>query len=102
MGVNLVASTDAGWSLNPFGEYWLVMELFVRAGGTAIQALTTGTRLAAEALRVADTIGALAPGKLADLAIVDGNPSEQIEDLRRVRAVMRSGRMLVQDGRLLP
>jgi imidazolonepropionase-like amidohydrolase len=102
IGVNLVASTDAGWSLNPFGEYWLAMELFVRSGATTIQALTSGTRLAAEALRVSDTIGTLESGKLADLAIFDGNPIEQIEDLRRARAVMRNGQMLVQDGRLLP
>lgn len=94
MGVKLVASTDAGWSLNPFGEYWLALELFVRSGATAVQALASGTRVAAEALRMGDKVGTVQPGKLADLVVVDGDPTENILDVRRVRAVVRSGRVV--------
>ncbi len=63
MGALVVASTDAGWSLNRFGEYWIGMELLVRAGATPLEALTTGTRIAAKAVGLADKLGTLGQGK---------------------------------------
>jgi len=72
MGALVVASTDAGWSLNRFGEYWIGMELLVRAGATPLEALTTGTRIAAKAVGLADKLGTLGPGKIADLTVVGG------------------------------
>jgi imidazolonepropionase-like amidohydrolase len=36
-------------------------------------------------------LGSIAPGKLADLIIVDGNPAERISDIRRVTLVMKDG-----------
>jgi imidazolonepropionase-like amidohydrolase len=99
MGAVLVGCTDAGWSLNPFGEYWLGMELMVRAGATPSQALGAGTRIAARALRLHDTLGTVEPGKVADLTIVEGDPTQRISDLRHVRAVFRDGRLVVHNGR---
>jgi imidazolonepropionase-like amidohydrolase len=87
MGAAVVASTDAGWSLNPFGEYWLGMDLLVQAGATPSQALAAGTRIAARALRLDSQVGTVEPGKIADLTVVEGDPTRQISDLRHVRSV---------------
>jgi imidazolonepropionase-like amidohydrolase len=100
MGALVVASTDAGWSLNRFGEYWIGMELMVRAGATPLQALAAGTRIAAEGIGLGDKLGRLASGKIADLAVFAGDPTAKISDLRNVRAVLRSGRLVAQDGGL--
>lgn len=99
-GVRLVASTDAGWSLVPFGEYALTVELLVRAGATAREALTGATRLAAEAVGLKDEIGTLEPSKTADITVVAGDPFEDVKRLWDVRAVLRGGRLLVADGGL--
>jgi adenine deaminase len=41
----------------------------------------------------ADQYGSIAPGRIADLVIVDGSPAERIRDLRRTRYVVRAGRV---------
>ena len=41
----------------------------------------------------ADSLGSIAPGKLADLIIVDGHPEQRISDIRRVTYVMKDGRV---------
>jgi len=49
------------------------------------------TSLSAEALRMKDTIGAIAAGMQADLVAVDGDPLTDITALRRVAFVMKAG-----------
>jgi imidazolonepropionase-like amidohydrolase len=99
-GVRLVASTDAGWSLVPFGEYALTLELIVRAGASPRQALIGATRLAAEAVGLGRQAGTLEPGKWGDLTVVDGNPFEDIARVEHVRCVMQGGAVVVDDGGL--
>jgi len=99
-GVRLVASTDAGWNLVPFGEYALTLELIVRAGATPRQALIGATSLAAQAVGLGDEIGTLEPAKAADLTVVSGNPFEDISQMWKVRGVLRSGRVMVKNGGL--
>jgi imidazolonepropionase-like amidohydrolase len=62
-------------------------------GDTPMDALMSGTSVAAESLGMADTIGALAPGMEADLVAVEGNPLEDITAVRRVVFVMKHGRI---------
>lgn len=101
MGARFVASTDVGWAHVAWGEYALVMELFTQTGASPLEALATGTRVAADAIGLGDQIGTLEPGKIADLTIVAGDPTTRVSDLRNVRAVVRGGRLLVDEGRLV-
>jgi imidazolonepropionase-like amidohydrolase len=64
----------------------------VREGGQRpMDAIRSATSVAAQALGLADRIGALAPGLDADIIGVDGDPSRDVTALGRVRFVMRQG-----------
>ena len=64
-----------------------------------MEAVVSATSLGAEALRLGDRIGAVAPGYEADLIAVDGDPSKDITALRRVAFVMKGGRVYRWEGR---
>jgi imidazolonepropionase-like amidohydrolase len=68
------------------------MELLVEAGLTPLEAIVAGTLQNARFLRIADRLGTVEPGKLADLVLVEGNPAEDIRAMREVRRVMLNGR----------
>ena len=63
------------------------------AGATPMRALVAATSVNAAALGLGDEIGTLAPGFEADLIALDGNPLEEIEAVRRVRFVMKGGKV---------
>ncbi|HWY47917.1 MAG TPA: amidohydrolase family protein [Bryobacteraceae bacterium] len=66
----------------------------VRDGGQpAMEAIISGTSLAAESLRLGDKIGSIAPGMEADLVAVAGNPLEDITAVRNVVFVMKGGKV---------
>src|SRR5262249_45187071 len=72
-------------------------ELFVREQEGAkkpMDAIISATSLAAESLRLQDTIGSIAPGLEADLIAVEGDPIQDITALRHVTFVMRAGRLI--------
>jgi imidazolonepropionase-like amidohydrolase len=62
-------------------------------GDKAMDALISGTSMAAESLGLADKIGSIGEGMLADLVAVDGNPLEDITAVRRVVFVMKGGKV---------
>lgn len=91
-GARVVAGSDAGVTLTPFDDFALELELLTRdLGLTADQAIAAGTSVAAEALGIADRVGTLEPGKLADLLLVAGDPRRDIGNLRKVQGVFRDG-----------
>ena len=61
------------------------------AGFSDAQALIAGTRDAADALGVLDRVGTVEPGKEADLLLVDGDPTRDINSLANVVAVFKGG-----------
>jgi imidazolonepropionase-like amidohydrolase len=85
-GVPLVPGTD-GSSFN--GE----LELYERAGIPPAEVLRIATIVSAKAMGDDKTHGSIAPGKVADIIIVDGRPAERVADLRKVERVMRAGRL---------
>jgi imidazolonepropionase-like amidohydrolase len=60
-------------------------------GDKPMDALITGTSMAAESLRMGDKIGSIAPGMQADLVAVKGNPLDDITSVRNVVFVMKGG-----------
>jgi imidazolonepropionase-like amidohydrolase len=66
-------------------------------GDTPMDALMTGTSVAAESLGMADKIGSLAPGMEADIVAVQGNPLDDITAVRHVVFVMRHGQIYKND-----
>jgi imidazolonepropionase-like amidohydrolase len=72
----------------------------VRDGGQpAMEAIVSGTSLAAESLRLGDKIGSIAPGMEADLVAVAGNPLDDITAVRNVTFVMKSGQVFKNTAR---
>jgi imidazolonepropionase-like amidohydrolase len=58
---------------------------------TPMQAIRTGTAVAAELLGWSDRAGTIEPGKWADLVAVSGDPLKDITELQRVNFVMKAG-----------
>ncbi len=74
------------------------LELYVQAGLTPEEALATATINPAIAFGLSQQTGSLAKGKLAELALIDGDPSQRIGDLRQVELVMRDGKIMEAQG----
>jgi imidazolonepropionase-like amidohydrolase len=73
------------------------MALLVGAGLTPLEAITAATRRGAQLLR-ADSLGLLAPGKVADLVVVSGNPARNIAATRNIAMVIIRGRVIRPDS----
>ncbi|MGQ0585612.1 MAG: amidohydrolase family protein [Gammaproteobacteria bacterium] len=86
-GVPLVAGTDDTPGFVLHSE----LELYVRAGIPPAEALRIATWNGAKYTRTLDRLGSITPGKLADLVLVDGDPTVDIGDLRRIGLVMKDG-----------
>ncbi|MTD55594.1 amidohydrolase family protein [Amycolatopsis pithecellobii] len=95
-GVRLIAGTDAGWRDVGFADLVDELLLLQRCGLPAIDALASATRVAADALGVGARAGRIAPGYTADLIAVAGDPTVDLEVLRRVRLTIIGGRPLDQ------
>jgi imidazolonepropionase-like amidohydrolase len=67
------------------------MELMVRAGVPPMEVIGAATRLPAEWLGIGDKVGTIAPGKSADIIIVDGNPLLHMQELKDVVYVLKEG-----------
>jgi imidazolonepropionase-like amidohydrolase len=86
-GVPIVAGTDAMAGF----AYHRELELYAEAGIPAPEVLRIATIGAARITKRDKELGSIAPGKLADLIVVDGNPAARISDIRRVTLVMKDG-----------
>ena len=73
------------------------LSLLVGAGLTPLEALTAATRKGAELMH-ADSLGRIAPGKVADLVVLDADPAADIGATRRIAWVMIRGRMIPPDS----
>jgi imidazolonepropionase-like amidohydrolase len=89
-GIPIVAGSDTG--LLGYGLY-RELELYVKAGMTPLEAIQSATIVPARAMNLANESGTIEPGKRGDVILVDGNPLENISDIRKVTRVVSNGRM---------
>jgi imidazolonepropionase-like amidohydrolase len=87
-GATMVAGSDA--AVGPLALPH-ELELYVAAGLSPSEALHMATLGAARLAGVGDRLGSIEPGKLADLVLIDGDPTQRIGDLRNTAIVMKGG-----------
>lgn len=91
-GLKVIMGTDA--TAGAHGQNAREIIYRVKEGGQApMDAIRAATSLNAEALRLGDSVGAIATGLQADLIAVEGNPLTDIDALRKVVFVMRAGKV---------
>lgn len=96
-GLKIVLGTDAGcfpWSVNQAKEFEFLVK---KAGFSPMDAIKAGTSVAAELLGRSAEIGHLAPGMLADIVAVHGDPLQDITALQNVMFVMKDGNVFRHD-----
>lgn len=88
-GVKIAFGTDAG--VFPHGMNGEEFRLLVELGMTPMQAIQSATKIAAELLGHSDVLGAIEPGKYADLVAVKSDPLKDISVLEKIQFVMKGG-----------
>ncbi len=88
-GVKIAFGTDAG--VFPHGTQAREFKLYVDEGMSPMRAIQSATSAAAECIGWPDRVGAVEPGKYADLIAVAGDPLKDITELERVKWVMKGG-----------
>jgi imidazolonepropionase-like amidohydrolase len=92
-GVTLVFGTDGG--VLPHGANAAEFATLAGIGVPLLEVLRSATVNAAAAFGIADSVGTIAPGKIADLVAVEGDPLIDPTAFQRIRFVMRAGRTVV-------
>jgi len=92
-GVPIVAGTD-GAGIELVHE----LEIYLDAGFTPAEAIAAATIVPAKLVGQDKTTGSIKEGKVADLVLVEGDPSKRMGDLRQTRVVVLGGKMLDADA----
>lgn len=92
-GVKIVAGTDGGYGPRSLTRVSQEIAAFVKLGFSPLEAIQSATILNAEMLKLDKSIGAIEPGKEADLMVVDLNPLENIWILQEPLLVVSNGRV---------
>jgi imidazolonepropionase-like amidohydrolase len=95
VGVTIAAGSDAGTPLNPHGALLPELSLMAKHGMAPAECVRAATSIAAAALGLGDRLGRIAPGYAADLLVVEGDPTQDLDALGRVALVVARGRVLV-------
>lgn len=92
-GARMLAGTDTpqGRGLCPNGATHTELKLMVKAGFTPLQALQTATTNAYESLNMLSQLGAIEPGKMADMVLLRANPVDNIDNIDAIAGVVVNG-----------
>jgi imidazolonepropionase-like amidohydrolase len=94
-GVRIAMGTDSGTQVGRWQGYFehVELEMMVKAGMTPMQVLVAATSGSAEAMKL-DQLGAIQPGKQADLLVLNADPLSDIRNTRQIHSVWVGGRRL--------
>ena len=94
MGIPIVAGTDREHFVDGYPALFAELNLLVDGVGlTPLEALTTATLNGARALGVEDRFGTIEEGKIADLVVLNADPSVNIRNAREVVYVIKAGKL---------
>jgi len=94
-GVKIAFGTDSG--VSPHGENWKEFVYMVEAGMSEMQAIQSATIEASKLIRMEDELGSIEKGKTADIIAVDGDPINDINNIKNVSFVMKNGKIYKKD-----
>jgi imidazolonepropionase-like amidohydrolase len=100
LGVKIGLGTDA--AVFPHGQNAKEFKLMVDLGMTPIEALKAGTSADADLLGIAQKVGTLEKGKLADIVAIPGDATQDISATERVSFVMKEGKIFRNGGAPTP
>jgi len=97
-GVQIAMGTDTGTNLGQWQGYFeqVEIEMMVKAGMTPMQVLVAATSGAARVMKLDQQLGAIQPGKHADLLVLNANPLSDIRNTRQIHSVWIAGRRLTE------
>ena len=101
-GVKFIIGTDSGFAMTPYGEWHAKeLELLMKYGGlSAEEAIQAATWNAGLVLGLDGEVGAVAPGMLADLLVVEGDPCQDItilQDKQKIEHIILDGQIVEID-----
>jgi len=99
-GGHLLTGTDGANNSAPGSGVHHEMEILAEAGLTPMQVIQATTKWTAEATKAANQLGTIQEGKLADMLIVNADPLQDIQNLKRISNVIFNGKVL--DGKYHP
>ncbi|MBS1878892.1 MAG: amidohydrolase family protein [Actinobacteria bacterium] len=101
-GVTVAAGTDTSSFVGGIDSLVSDLEYMVELGMSPTEALLSATSVSARTLEKEGEIGTIAAGALADILVVEGQPSEDVSALNKVRLVIQDGRVVVAEPNLAP
>ena len=98
-GVTIALGTDSGTDEGRWQGYFeqVELEMMAKAGMTPMQVIVAATGAAAQVSKL-DHVGTIAPGKAADLLVLDANPLQDIRNTRQIHSVWLAGRRMEASG----
>ena len=93
-GVKLVCGSDASWTYYKTGDFQSEISAHVSVGLSPIEAIVSATKDSAKSCWIDDKVGTLSENKIADILVVDGDPTQDINNLRNVVDVISNGELV--------
>lgn len=101
-GLNTFVTSDAGVTRTKFDQFYLSVACACEFLGLApTEAVEHVTSRAAQALGIAHDVGTIEPGRIADLVVVHGDVSKDVDSLKDVHLVVKGGRVVAKDGAVI-